>query len=78
MDLLLYSPAGVVDRAAPARLALRRLHELGFEARMDESALARHQRFAGSDEVRLAAVHRVARAARRAAWERRRAVRPAA
>ena len=30
---------------------------------MDESALAKHQRFGGDDDTRLAAIHRVARAA---------------
>ena len=58
--LTLYSPAGVVLRAAPLRRAARRLHALGFEVHTDEAALARHQRFAGDDEVRLAALHRVA------------------
>jgi muramoyltetrapeptide carboxypeptidase len=61
--LLLYSPAGVVPRAAPLRLAARRLQALGFEVTIDEAALARQQRFAGDDESRLAAIHRVAAAA---------------
>jgi muramoyltetrapeptide carboxypeptidase len=61
--LVCFSPAGVVARAASVRLAVRRLRKLGFDARIDESALARHQRFAGDDELRLAAVHRVAREA---------------
>lgn len=58
--LTLFSPSGVVARAPVLRLAARRLGRLGFEVGIDEAALARHQRFAGSDEVRLAAVHRVA------------------
>jgi muramoyltetrapeptide carboxypeptidase len=58
--LTLFSPSGVVPKAPPLRLALKRLQALGFDARLDESALAREQRFAGSDEVRLAAIHRVA------------------
>jgi muramoyltetrapeptide carboxypeptidase len=62
-SLVCFSPAGVVARAASVRLAVRRLRKLGFDARIDESALARHQRFAGDDELRLAAVHRVAREA---------------
>ena len=45
------------------RRAVQRLKALGFEARIDESALARSQRFAGDDETRLAALHRVADAA---------------
>jgi muramoyltetrapeptide carboxypeptidase len=64
MTLLhLYSPAGVVARAAPLRLAAKRLKALGFEVVVDPSALARHQRFAGDDETRLQALHRVAAAA---------------
>ncbi len=61
--LTLFSPSGVVPAAAPLRLALKRLRGLGFDAQLDESALARHQRFGGSDEARLAAIHRVAAAA---------------
>ena len=61
--LTLYSPAGVVPQAAALKLAERRLRALGFEVQRDQSVLARAQRFAGSDEVRLAALHRVALAA---------------
>ena len=60
MRLTVFSPSGVTPAAAPLRLALQRLRDLGFDAVRDEAALARHQRFAGSDEVRLAAIHRVA------------------
>jgi len=59
-ELVLYSPAGAVPRTASLRLAQRRLSDLGFEVRLDDSALARQQRFAGDDETRLAALHRVA------------------
>ncbi|HET9822689.1 MAG TPA: LD-carboxypeptidase, partial [Burkholderiaceae bacterium] len=62
-SLVCYSPSGVVTQPATARRAVRRLRALGFDARLDESALARHQRFAGDDATRLAAVHRVAREA---------------
>jgi len=58
--LKLLTPAGMVPRAAPLRLAMRRLRALGFEVQLDDSALARHQRFGGDDETRLAALHRVA------------------
>ncbi len=61
--LTLYTPAGVVPRAPPLRLAARRLGALGFQVALDEAALARHQRFGGDDDTRLAALHRVARAA---------------
>lgn len=58
--LTLFTPSGAVPRAAPLRLALRRLRALGFDARLDEAALAREQRFGGGDEIRLAALQRVA------------------
>ncbi|MCI1191051.1 LD-carboxypeptidase [Calidifontimicrobium sp. SYSU G02091] len=61
--LTLFSPSGAVARAAPLKLAVKRLTALGFDVHVDEAALARHQRFAGDDDTRLAAVHRVARAA---------------
>ncbi len=61
--LTLYTPAGVVPQAAALRLAVKRLCALGFDAQLDEAALARSQRFGGDDETRLAALHRVARAA---------------
>lgn len=61
--LTLFTPAGVVAKAAPVRLAARRLSALGFDVTLDDDALARHQRFAGTDDVRLAALHRVADAA---------------
>lgn len=61
--LTLFSPAGVVAQAAALRLARRRLAALGFEVQLDEAALARQQRFAGADTLRLQALHRVAQAA---------------
>ena len=61
--LTLFSPSGVVRRAAAVRLAARRLAELGFDVGVDPAALARHQRFAGDDATRLEAIHRVARQA---------------
>lgn len=63
MKLTLLSPSGVVMEPPRLRLAARRLAELGFEVGIDASALARHQRFAGDDTTRLAAVERVAREA---------------
>jgi muramoyltetrapeptide carboxypeptidase len=61
--MILFTPSGVVPLAASLRLAQRRLKTLGFDVRLDGSALARHQRFGGDDETRLAALHRVAEAA---------------
>lgn len=57
--LTLFTPSGVVAQAKPLRLAARRLGAMGFAVRIDEAALARHQRFGGSDAARLAALHRV-------------------
>jgi muramoyltetrapeptide carboxypeptidase len=62
-SLTIFSPSGALRSAAPLRLAARRLRGLGFDVGVDEAALSRHQRFAGDDAVRLAALHRVARAA---------------
>ena len=61
--LTLFTPAGVLAQAAPLRLAAKRLKAMGFDVQIDESALLKHQRFGGDDEARLAAIHRVARAA---------------
>ena len=58
--LTLFSPAGVLGQAAPLKLAANRLKALGFEVQTDAAALAKHQRFAGDDDTRLAALHRVA------------------
>lgn len=62
-SLIIFSPSGIVPAAAPVRKAAKRLAALGFDAQVDESALLKHQRFAGEDEVRLAAIHRVAQTA---------------
>ncbi len=59
-SLLLFSPSGVVAQQALLRRAHKRLAALGFDVRSDDSALARHERFAGDDETRLAAIHRAA------------------
>jgi muramoyltetrapeptide carboxypeptidase len=62
-ELQLFTPAGVVPAAPALRLAAKRLRALGFAVAIDPSALARSQRFGGDDATRLAALHRVARAA---------------
>lgn len=62
-DLLIYSPAGAVPKRSSVKRAAKRLKALGFDARIDEDALSRSQRFAGDDAARLAALHRVADAA---------------
>ena len=59
-SLCLFTPAGVLTRAAPLRLAARRLAAMGYTVSIDAAALARHQRFGGDDDTRLAALHRIA------------------
>ena len=58
--LVLFSPSGRVPDAPTLRRASQRLVAHGFEVEQDPDALARHQRFAGDDRTRLAAIHRVA------------------
>jgi muramoyltetrapeptide carboxypeptidase len=60
--LTLFSPSGVIAEPAALKRAAKRLTARGFEVRVDESALAKHQRFAGDDAQRLSALHRVAAA----------------
>jgi muramoyltetrapeptide carboxypeptidase len=62
-SLHVYAPAGVELRTAALKLARQRLGALGFTVTMDASVKGRHQRFAGDDDARLAAIHRVAAAA---------------
>ena len=59
--LVIFSPSGVVPDAPRVRRAARRLAGHGFEVTLDDTALARQQRFAGNDDERLEAIHRVAR-----------------
>lgn len=61
--LRIYAPSGVVPRAAELTLAARRLRALGYSVDLDEAARGRRQRFAGSDDERLAAIRRTAEAA---------------
>ena len=61
--LTLFSPSGALAKATQLHRAAKRLGKLGFEVTIDEAALLKEQRFAGDDEVRLAALHRVAKAA---------------
>ncbi len=60
-SLTLFSPSGVIASAAPLKRAQKRLGALGFSVALDDSALQKHQRFAGDDQTRLDAIHRVAK-----------------
>lgn len=62
-SLTLFTPAGALAKAEPLKRAAKRLGQFGFEVTVDADALSRHQRFAGDDATRLAALHRVADAA---------------
>ena len=62
-SLTVLAPAGVELRRDALKLARQRLTALGFKVTLDESVKARHQRFAGDDDARLATLHRVAAAA---------------
>jgi muramoyltetrapeptide carboxypeptidase len=58
--IYIYSPSSAVRDKAGFKRGLKRLDALGYEVEVDRAALATHQRFAGDDETRLAAVHRAA------------------
>ena len=58
--IYIYSPSSAVRDKASFKRGVKRLQALGHEVEIDEAALASHQRFAGDDETRLAAVHRAA------------------
>jgi muramoyltetrapeptide carboxypeptidase len=62
-DLTVFAPAGVELRGDALRRAKKRLAALSFRVTLDESVRARHQRFAGDDDARLATLYRVADAA---------------
>lgn len=58
--IYIYSPSGAVLVKSVFRRGVKRLQALGHEVEVDDAALARHMRFAGEDEVRVAAIHRAA------------------
>lgn len=58
--IYIYSPSSAVRDKASFKRGIARLKTLGHEVEVDESALASHQRFAGDDDTRLAAIHRAA------------------
>lgn len=59
-SIYIYSPSGDVRERRVLRRALRRLQAQGHECVLDADVFARHLRFAGDDEVRLAAIARAA------------------
>ncbi len=56
--IYLFSPSGQLLEPKRLELAAQRLNELGFAVDIDPDALAVHERFAGADEQRLAALQR--------------------
>ncbi len=58
--IYIYSPSSAVRDKAAFKRGVRRLTALGYEVELDEAALSSHQRFAGDDDTRLAAIDRAA------------------
>lgn len=58
--IYIYSPSGAVRDKAGFRRGVKRLQSQGHQVEIDPDALASHQRFAGDDETRLAAIERAA------------------
>lgn len=58
--IYIYSPAGAVRDKAAFKRGVARLQAMGHEVELDVDALSSHQRFAGDDTTRLAAIHRAA------------------
>ena len=58
--IYIYSPSSAVRDKAAFKRGVKRLQSLGHEVEIDEAALATHQRFAGDDVTRLAAISRAA------------------
>lgn len=58
--IYIYSPSSAVRDRAAFRRGVRHLQSLGYEVEVDADALAQHQRFAGDDEQRVAAIGRAA------------------
>ena len=54
--IYIYSPSGAVRDKAAFRRGVKRLQARGHEVEIDADALSSHQRFAGDDDTRLAAI----------------------
>jgi muramoyltetrapeptide carboxypeptidase len=59
-NIYIYSPSGAVRDKAGFRRGVRRLTALGHTVQVDPDALRSHQRFAGDDDTRVAAIARAA------------------
>jgi muramoyltetrapeptide carboxypeptidase len=60
MDLGVYAPAGYATDPDAVTRAAERLRGMGHRVWIDPAALARHTRFAGTDDERIAAIGRIA------------------
>jgi len=58
--IYIYSPSSAIRDKAAFRRGVKRLKALGHEVEVDDAALSVHQRFAGDDATRLAAISRAA------------------
>ena len=58
--IYIFSPSGAVRDKAAFKRGVARLGKLGYQVEIDEAALSSHQRFAGDDATRLAAITRAA------------------
>lgn len=58
--IYIYSPSSAVRDKSSFKRGIKRLEAMGYEVEIDEAALKTHQRFAGDDQTRLAAIHRAA------------------
>jgi len=58
--IYIYSPSGAVRDKVAFRRGVKRLQARGHEVEIDPDALSSHQRFAGDDDTRLAAIARAA------------------
>lgn len=59
--IYIFSPSSAVRNKAAVRRGVARLKALGHEVELDPAVFATHMRFAGDDEIRLAAIERAAR-----------------
>ena len=58
--IYIYSPSSAVRDKSSFKRGVKRLAAMGYDVEIDEAALSAHQRFAGDDTTRLAAIHRAA------------------
>lgn len=57
-SIYIYSPSSAVNDKFAFKRGVKRLELLGYEVEIDKAALEIHQRFAGDDDTRLAAIYR--------------------